>query len=112
MAKSWSWVGSTPSEIRASGGPAADPRSLLHVRPEPGEGFVPALRDPIEVAAGLGQALRLRLPHPLAAPPEVADEAGVGEDLEVLGDGLPGQRHSPGQLRDRERLACPEPAHQ
>jgi hypothetical protein len=54
------------------------------------QGVIPLAGDPVEAAARLFELPFLDFPQALSAYSDVADEAGTREDVEMLGDGLPG----------------------
>ena len=67
---------------------------------EPVQGVIPLPGQALEVLVGIVEALRFELPDafpPLAAAP---DQAGLGQHVEVLGNGLPGYREFGAQVRD------------
>src|SRR5262245_3314313 len=76
------------------------PRWLLDDRLEGRQRLVP---KPVELGPQCGQPLGVDLVDALLAGPDVDDEAGVLQDLEVLRDRGPADRQITGQLADRAR---------
>src|SRR5438045_3055164 len=62
--------------------------SALDERLQAVEGVVPLAGDLVEVGLGFGQALGFELPDAFATATGAADQAGLGEHLEVFGDRL------------------------
>ena len=66
---------------------------------------IPLLRDEIEILAGLGEGLGIKLEAAFAAGTSAAYDANVLEDAEMLGDGLAGEPRARRELRDGVRFA-------
>jgi hypothetical protein len=64
------------------------PPSLLNEFLQTVEGFVPPLRDVLEIAPRRFHLLRLEFPDALSAAPHIRDEPSRGEYVQVLGNGL------------------------
>jgi hypothetical protein len=80
-----------------------EPRSRFQSELQFHECVIPLLRNEVERAARLFQASALELPQTLAAHFDVAHQARIGEDLQVLRDSLPGDVGSGRELCDRHR---------
>jgi hypothetical protein len=76
------------------------------------ESIVPLTGDAIETAARFLDLPGLDLPQALASHAEVANEAGTGEDVQVLGDRLPRDVGTVGEPSDGEWPACAQAGHQ
>src|SRR5262245_37775828 len=98
-------LGSLPNTVKAR-------RSILDELLQASQRFVPALRDPLQVARGVGEAAGVELPDALAPAPEVAHETRAGEDAQVLRDRLARDGGAGSQTGDRLRPAAGEARHQ
>src|SRR5262245_35580739 len=75
---------------------------LLEMRLQPRERIVPAGGDQIQVPARFSEPGWIQRPDLLASLTGSIDDAGRGEDVQMLGDALPRDRRDPlGQRRDR-----------
>lgn len=86
--------------------------SSLHQAPEPLQRPVPPQRDVVQVFLRVGQTTGLQLPYPLPATAGAPYQAGLGEHLEVLRDGLAGYRRPRGQAGGGTGSICGEPEDQ
>src|SRR5205823_13317394 len=83
----------------------ADVPALLHERPQPVQGLVPLRGDVVEPSPRLGEAAGADLPDPLAPLAPAADDPGVCERLQMLGDRLARDLRAARQPDDRLRAA-------
>ena len=84
-----------------------DPRySLSTARCNDAQRLVPLLRNDLERASRFLELVHLKLPQPLAAVFDVADQPRLREHVQVFGHRLPGDLSTGGELRDRHRAAC------
>src|SRR5579885_2817168 len=79
------------------------PRSFFDEFLQTIERLVPLVRDAVEVAPRLGQPLGVERPDAFPPTPDVMDETGTGENVQMLGDGLAGDGRAGGEPRGRER---------
>jgi hypothetical protein len=84
---------------------------LLDELRQTAERFIPTLRDLVEIAAGRFHLIWFQLPDSLTATPNITDEAGAGQNIQVLRDGLSRDRSAGAQPRDGERAVRAEPGH-
>src|SRR5215472_4443763 len=82
---------------------------LLHELPQALEGLIPALRDLVEIAARLVELVRVKRPDAFSPPPAIVGEPGLGQDLQVLGDGLARDGGAGREPGDRLRALGAEP---
>src|SRR5258706_4527731 len=77
--------------------------SLLNEFLQTAEGFVPSLRDVLEIGARGLHLFRLELPDALASTPPVRDEPSRGEHAQVLCNRMSRDGSTARQPRKRER---------
>lgn len=71
---------------------------------EAGEGLVPLMRYLFKVGVHFDEGLGMEFIEHLAPRLRAAHDAGVGEDAQVLGDGLAREMRTLGQLGNGVRL--------
>jgi len=76
------------------------------------QGVIPLAGNPLQATAGRLDLPGLHLPEPLAADTNVTDQAGAGQDVQMLGDGLARDVGAVGEPRNGQRPAGAQAGHQ
>ena len=82
---------------------------VLDQRLQAAYGVVPLGGDAIEIASGLLDSPRFELPDAFAAAAPIAHQPGIGQCVQVLGNGLPRDIGAVAKARDRQRTLIAQP---